>query len=271
MKKPAIYLASSALLLACNNVSTSTSDPGTTDPGTTGSADTLSGVALSTIRINGEGVGAGYTLDVNGNALKVDFSNEEPALTVDGETQQAGSFDLGNVPLYGFYEVDEQRKAFAGVPDIAGVRILGFSLSDIFGEHQGTEWNYDHVAYDYMIGRGDAAPENHSSNGEDGAGGTISYDGTKWSAKLGDVSLTGTVEGSNVSGTAALEDMSGKFLGYDGSLDFGSYEGDEDDDPSGVSFGGFAGDNGDANIFAGGWMGGFGPEDDDWDDDWDDD
>ncbi len=115
-------------------------------------------------------------------------------------------------------------------------------------------WSWSNVNYSYSIATTDTGFEAPVLLIQDDDG-TIEYNGATWTADFGEVSLVGTLDGYEVSGTAVLDfvapgapTLTGDFAGLDGvaKTPDGNLHG---------TMGGFAGeDSGQTTSFAGAWF-----------------
>lgn len=250
---------SSTILVACSGSDSAGGSPGGNGGGG-GTTGELSGlIDVDSVKYTVNDLGDGrieriYEFKALGDdivhreiRLKEDLRElEERQLTVNGVQLDESSFV--SYGYLGTYSVDGISKSFAVTPPEPEPEDLGYDDFVAHADEEGnplSSWSYEDVYYAYTSGRAGGKPVVVYDRD-----GTISYDGTNWSATLGDVRLQGSVNGTEVSGEAKLDDMAGEFEGYDGS-----YNGTADDDPyfRSKSWGTFAGDNGKDSSFAGKW------------------
>lgn len=178
---------------------------------------------------------------------------EELKLFLNGEELDEANFAVGESSLS--YSTGGFSKSLAFKPRTPDYWDGGY---DEFGSRTDSEgeplasWEYKAVSYSYSFGKAGGEAVLVKSGYGDGAGdGSIVVDGTNWTAELGDVRLEGELDGTEISGTATLDGMSGDFSGYDGT--YVNSEPFANGSRYHRSWGGFTGDDGKDSSFAGEW------------------
>lgn len=192
-----------------------------------------------------------YVFHAHGNVVRIIRHRNElgeetgTELYINGVKQDDGSFVLTpNALIYSDYSGNKSIAFSRSASDFV-------TASESFSANDTKAWNYTAIDYQYHVGKDGGAPK--TTNGEDG---TITYDGKAWNAKFGEVTLEGTLQGRNVSGSAKLGGMSGSFRGYDGVK---TSEGEAGTTVKIVTDGVFVGDNGSSDSFVGSWSDVFDP------------
>ncbi len=143
--------------------------------------------------------------------------------------------------IYGSYVTEESHVSYTSLINRLDANDLTLVAHE--GILQDLDWTGTGIDYGYVTSDGTQPPVQNS-----GGDGTITL-GTNgnWSANLGDVNLTGKLDGTNVTGTSQLGEMTGTFVGVDGVI-FNNAQVNQ------ITGGAFNGSDGEQASFAGGWF-----------------